>query len=258
MVDFNMHVRDRCIAMVDILGFRERLRAGKLIELAQLLDGLVDKTPHITMHWTMSTFELAGRRSRATSGRERMHKLLFSDTLLLWSDPMPASLERQQACADSFLCGVGFVISHALLNGLPLRAGIAYGQVLVHARKRIVIGQPVVDAYHAEGVQNWIGGAIHESYPRFQSSFELNYEVPVKPSARSVLTRALDWTMPVRVHDSEATADKKILPKLEQVLRSGIESAPLDAVRQKYANAAAFMTNVANDWERTRYHARSQ
>lgn len=239
-----MHVSDRCVAVVDILGFRERVHSGKLVELAQLLDHLVTNAPRITTQWSISKPGSKGE----ISGRERMHKLHFSDTLFLWSDPFPKASERQRARLVGFLYGVAYVIDNALLSGLPLRAGVAYGPVFIHARKRIVIGQPIVDAYLAEGVQEWVGGAIHESYPRHAYNiYDVSYPVPVKSGAPFALARAIDWTMPARISDTR----DKILLGFERALQSGIDSAPSDSVRRKYSNAAAFMGAVSDRWERS-------
>lgn len=246
-----MDVRNRCVAMVDILGFRERVRAGQLLALAKLVEHLVANTPHITMHWSMASYG-PGTQLRSMRGREPMHRLLFSDTLLLWSEPMPVTPERQQARATGFLAGVARVICVGLLNCLPLRAGVAYGPVVINARKHIVIGQPIIDAYLTEGAQEWVGGAIHESYPRFIGNYEFTYSVPVKGETPWALARAIDWTMPARIADEETKTGSKSLPALERILQSAIATAHSERVRCKYANAAAFFAVVSEHWQRCR------
>jgi hypothetical protein len=156
----------RCVAVVDVLGFKERLKSQPLAELAETMDRLSTAALELETHWAVAEFDQSSdREPKAQSGRERVARMLFSDSVVLWSPKISESEVCKSARIMSFVSMVAQLLGRALYGGIPLRAGLAFGEVLVSSRKRILVGQPVVDAYQTEGVQEWVGGALHSSMP---------------------------------------------------------------------------------------------
>lgn len=87
-----------------------------------------------------------------------IRKLLFSDTIFLWSDEVAEDGIRRESRLNSFITTVGQIILKGLVLGIPLRVGLAYGEVFVDSRKLVVVGRPVVDAHNVEKSRDWIGG----------------------------------------------------------------------------------------------------
>jgi hypothetical protein len=234
---------DRCVAVIDVLGFRELVATGNLEDLAGQLEKLLAAASNATMWWAYS--DTSGKGGR---GREKLHKLLFSDTLFLWSDPVPADHIRREARLSAFLSLVARLIGNALAHELPLRAGVAFGPVLIAKRGTVILGQPVVDAYLTEATQEWIGGAIHDSFPRYATSSGVDFNVPTKGTEAMALTRALDWVTPEYAERREEK--NAVRARLKDILVLGAASAKLSSVARKYANAISFFDNRMSDLRR--------
>ena len=228
----------RCVAMMDVLGFQARLSRASIESIAADIDSLVAGLP---THQSWGVMRVDGRSAR---GRDRIHKLLFSDTMFLWSDELAEDGIRREARLNSFVGIVGQIILRGLILGIPLRAGLAYGEVFVDSRKLIVVGQPVVDAHNVEESQDWIGGALHHSFPIPAHSFGrvTNYEVPIKPGANP-LRHAVDWTQSALHPDPEwgPQVARRISTGVLRTLGRRADYGLPPSVRQKYNNTMLFL-----------------
>jgi len=123
---------------------------------------------------------------------------------------------------------------------MPLRAGIAFGECIIDPAKEIYIGQPMIDAYHTERAQEWVGGAFHPSCWQSPGLLEalckghdrsaVKYPVPTKTPGsveRVQLEYALNWPP---LADQDFSSD--VLMALE-------EQAPQGA-KVKWQNARRF------------------
>lgn len=134
--------------MFDILGFRgmlDELGLGRLMSRIQDLRGVLDKV----FRW----------EARFAT---------FSDTILLYSKPVPFPVNEAHEFqvrieADAFFRYSAVLQAQALLAGLPLRGGIAFGECVVAPTRGVFVGPPIVDAYLLSEVQDWIGVALHDS-----------------------------------------------------------------------------------------------
>lgn len=232
-----MDASERCVAVVDVLGFRERVRAGQLTELAEQLDKLASDASGASITWAYASSD-----DDSSSGKESAGRLLFSDSIFLWSQPMPTDLVPRRGRVMGFVSIVAFMIGQGILRNLPLRAGLAFGPVLVEERKGIVIGQPIVDAYLAEGLQEWVGGALHPSFPEDHISSEVRYPVPTKSTGAIRLERAVDWITPA--YGGTRKQKDQLLDRFRRKLVSNAETTQVEVIRQKYLNAVTFLDSL--------------
>lgn len=96
----------------------------------------------------------------------------FSDTILLYSKPIPAPVSEGHELlirhdAEGFLRYSAVLQARALMAGLPLRGAIAFGECVVVPSRGVFVGPPLVDAYLLSEAQDWIGVALHDSCLRF-------------------------------------------------------------------------------------------
>ena len=179
----SLEPRSYIVALFDWLGFEERVRRTPLRSLVSDWQDLRLEIPN------------AGARSGGRGPIWRVGEVVFSDTVLLWTRPEPidAVLVFFGVCAG--------IISRGLLNGWPIRGGIALGQCVIHRNTETFVGAPIVDAYTTEKAQEWIGAALHQScvaHDHFKdwiasSSHLQRYPIPIKPG-KAPLHWAVCWT----------------------------------------------------------------
>jgi hypothetical protein len=223
---------------MDILGFQDRLSRTSAETIAKDVESLIDGIPK-HQSWAFATLD-----GRNASGNDRIHKLLFSDTIFLWSDELPEYGIRREARLRSFLGLIAHIILRGLVLGIPLRAGLASGEVYIDSKKRIIVGQPVVDAHLVEQSLDWIGGALDSSFPLTAASFSCvaQYEILIK-DAGGTLGYAVDWTgsalfpLPEWGPQVARQITTGVLRTLERRNDYGLP-AP---VRQKYHNTMRFL-----------------
>ena len=92
----------------------------------------------------------------------------FSDTILLYSRPIPDPINSAHEFlirveADAFFRYSAALQAQALMAGLPLRGGVAFGECVVTPTRGVFVGPPIVDAYLLSEAQDWIGVALHSS-----------------------------------------------------------------------------------------------
>ncbi len=74
----------------------------------------------------------------------------------------------------------------SILEGLPIRMGIAFGDCLIDKPRGRYLGLPIVNAHRVEIAQDWIGGAFD------RSCFDAGYVGTVLAASRAVLCNCPD------------------------------------------------------------------
>ena len=162
-------------AMCDVLGFSHLVATTALDEIHKRYLALVEKLePHPFF-----------RMAPGTYAREViLNRVVFSDTILYWA-PAGSTMELLPTV-------LGQIMGQAM-NSMPLRAGLAFGECTIDPAREINVGQPIIDAYHTEMEQEWVGGAFHPSCWQSRDLFEVlckghdqsAVKYPVPGSARS-------------------------------------------------------------------------
>lgn len=121
-----------CVAFLDIMGFSARINSGNLPELfekySKILSSAVQTDPPVGF-------------------------AAFSDSIVLHT------LEDSEASLVSMIKAVSHLFLEFTKQGIPVRGAIAHGKFLRRGdgNNVIIAGRPIVEAFHNEGKQNWIG-----------------------------------------------------------------------------------------------------
>jgi hypothetical protein len=215
---------DKFIAYIDVLGFKvllKNLGGAKLVHLYQdLLNSALPRASNLSSTWAASHFPgyIPGS----------IHSLVFSDSIILWTDNNAWESFAEMATLLKVLFG------ESLQNhNLAMRGAIAFGEleyvhlpppsgVLNFHPSDLLVGQALVEAYQAEGSQQWHGCMIldsawnrltHAPIPFMQylnNTLAVPYRVPGYTSRTQ--SKVIDWT-PDSTNTGNFTAPwiKKIL-----------------------------------------------
>lgn len=188
----------RFIAVCDILGFKELIRTLGLKAVQERYTRVLE-----------SAFRHAGTSALSAEVFETIpidcsqDYAVFSDTILIWSETMERSARMPRFPALQFFMAVNNILNSSFWE-LPMRVGIAYGDVIISKPHNLFLGQPIIDAHLLEGAQEWIGGACHASChiaPGFHDVCEnrlVNYlDVPTKKGFERMF--ALHWSPGINI-----------------------------------------------------------
>ncbi len=237
----------RCVSILDILGFSQMVRTTSAERLAGRVQRLI----------AAAEPKKATRVRQTGRGKTRERNLTlgsfhFSDTIVLWTPPFLRRDDDFNFHAFCHLCTtVANLITHALVNDIPLRGGIAVGECHIGANPTVFVGEAIVDAHLVEQAQEWIGAALEAESVLSGTSAEqleewaylVQHVVPVKPDARIKAPIALDWTHLARL---PADVTRKLWGLdlglgVDQALGRGAAAAGGDDSKRKWENAMRFL-----------------
>lgn len=189
----------RTVAFLDILGFRYAVLTTPLPELADKYEQRIVEADGMNRQMSLGS----GTPSLFPSHPPNApwcQKFVFSDTIIL------VSLDDSAVSALKLLVYAWRLSQSFIAFQMPLRGGIAFGELYSNPLRNICLGRALTTAYDLERSQAWIGVAIHssveEAFPEFFSlenenygvlnDIFLRYPVPVK-SGTSEYLRTLNW-----------------------------------------------------------------
>lgn len=218
-------IQNRYVAVCDVLGFKRLIETKSLSELVQKYLGLLEVVPSAGAYEVIRTKPGA----QVEHSEHQIPYAVFSDTIVLWVDDPATDWIR----THFFFQAVAGLLAYGIELDLPLRAGIAYGECAMESSRNLFVGRPIVCAHQLEGLQEWSGGACHDSCvdaPFFnqlrQSGLIVDYPVPVKSGEGPTL--ALNWCG----HISEEFDTASWMAAKIAATRNG--------VRTKYENSLRF------------------
>lgn len=164
-------VENRYVLFMDILGFSNLIHNNDSEKIKQIYENVfignyswafstAASKFHIT-HVSVPTFKGESEVVDLTQNKLELH--IMSDSIIVWTlDDSIESLKDLCKFASSYL-------AVNLLQGLPLRGGLSKGEI-INVDKKVnniaqtcIVGKGVVNAYHAEQKQNWMGITIDET-----------------------------------------------------------------------------------------------
>lgn len=190
-------IRNRTIAICDILGFSELVNNQKLDIVVDQALGWLHKALFHSLH--KNEFPEHAPSLADFQNHEHLGLAWFSDTLLLYS--RDDSLEGIREIIQT----VGWLLFETILGGghTRLRCGISYGETYVDEVNGLYVGKPIVEAYQLEQSQEWSGAALTSSavarIPEMaQSGYYADWmvapwNVPLK-GGLSKQMHVVDWT----------------------------------------------------------------
>lgn len=229
MEDYNS-INKRTIALFDILGFKALVKKYPIDKLAKKYKLLIGQTEGLNRP-LIKDKDIPSLFPNHPKNRPWCIKYIFSDTIILIS-------ENSGGVGCLKLLVYGWRLSQlCIVNKMPLRGGIFYGDIYIDPHKDIVLGRGLIDAYELEKKQNWIGVAIDESVEKaFPDLFKiindpssvfnplfLKYEVPFKDGSSKRL-HTLNWRLNLVVEKGtrslfDKKTDKSINEKIFNTLK---------------------------------------
>lgn len=189
----------RTVAFLDILGFRQAVLTTPLTELAAKYERRIAEVDAMNRPagWVSGTPSLFPNHSPNTPWCQRF---VFSDSIILVSDDDTA-VSALKLLVYAWRLSQSFIAFQ-----MPLRGGIAFGELHSNPLRNICLGRALTTAYDLEQSQAWIGAAIHssveEAFPEILSpdneyrglldDIFLRYPVPMKDGTFQRL-RTLNW-----------------------------------------------------------------
>ncbi|MCX5662951.1 MAG: hypothetical protein NTW19_24975 [Planctomycetota bacterium] len=123
------------LCCIDLLGFRDKVRADKLGEVICIYNDCVN---HL-------------RRIKTYQDATGLTYQWFSDTFIIYSqDDSDNALSMVEQAGRHFT-------QTLVRNLIPLRGAITCGRLHSDAKNNIIIGDALIDAYEYSESQNWIG-----------------------------------------------------------------------------------------------------
>ena len=150
---------NRFVAFFDILGFRDLVMRENHKDIYNKLSKLSDTT------------ELLRRAPSIPSitkeyGESDIYTVSFSDSIIFFSKNGDISNFR------FFLFAIRLFFADAIKQKIPIKGGLAYGQISINKSKQIYFGQPIIDSYLIEEDVNYFGIVAHNSIDKYINSIE--------------------------------------------------------------------------------------
>lgn len=194
------HIPLRTVAFLDILGFGAKLDNMPLLELANIYERRILESQFINRPFD-STGNTPSLFKDHPSDAPWCAQYVFSDSIILVSHD-----EDIMSCMKLIIYAWR-LSQNFIAFGMPLRGGVAYGEMYSNPNLNIFLGKALAKAHDLERCQNWIGVAIDTSIKeRFPKDFEIfedqeyqifddllfEYPVPFKDGTTRRL-RTLNW-----------------------------------------------------------------
>ncbi|OHB83608.1 MAG: hypothetical protein A2Z38_05320 [Planctomycetes bacterium RBG_19FT_COMBO_48_8] len=201
----------KVIAVLDVLGFKNRLSREGLPALRQAYDalkGVVSKQEARMM--LNCAVPVEGGRAAAFGMLDVGHELT-SDSIFLWCSYSTFHFPPFRGLLLEFFCEV-------LELGIPLRGGVAVGEADIDKKTRTYTGVPLNEAASVEGAQNWIGVSFGPSFAQppynwFEPDQAIVYRAHRKPSKADLVPGAvLDW--PRKWRDTRQTPADSVIQQM--------------------------------------------
>jgi hypothetical protein len=165
-------VRNRFVALFDVLGFSERVEQHGA---RGLLDSYVEKV-----------------LQAASPFQDTLGLILFSDSIVAYTaDDKTESFEQVTSFASELLYTL-------ILSGVPVRGAVSHGEIVGSDNREhgnFIAGRPVIEAYRFESQQQWIGvvltPSVHQRFPDLPARPNFGGLKGEYPSASTELLKAV-------------------------------------------------------------------
>lgn len=169
----------RFVAFLDILGFKDSIMRNSHDEIyAQL--SIINKFKN--------TIESSSNENLEEYYSDSdVYVVNFSDSIVIFSK------NDSVFNFEYFIVMVRYLFGKCIDNKIPIKGGIAYGEISLNKSEQIYFGQPIIDAYLLEEDVNHLGITFHNSIDKYLSDNKtqiddlkyldkaiFNYKVPLK------------------------------------------------------------------------------
>lgn len=223
----------RTVALLDILGFRDRVQTDPLEDLAQKYENALATTesllikPPVAAHNEPWLFSLPDNTPMC-------QRYVFSDTLILISDD-----DGDESCAR--LIVYTWRLAQALLAlGFPIRGAGAFGEMYTNPARQVYLGRALYEAYSLEQRQEWVGIALSRSLDE-----KLGHLLSDHRLSSIVKFLVVDYTVPMKTGlERLRTLNWRFNLVVQKGTRSLFRSNGDSSVEQKIANTLKYAGDV--------------
>lgn len=141
---------NRFVAFLDILGFKDHVMRNSHQDVYATLEQL---------HKYKSAIKK--KLIKNPKNNEDIHIVNFSDSIIIFSN------NDSKSNFEYFLVTIAFITAKALGDKIPIKGGMAHGNISVDINKQIYFGQPIIDAYFMEEELNYMGIVAHNSIDKY-------------------------------------------------------------------------------------------
>jgi len=218
---------NRFVAFFDLLGFSSWLGADGSAEVFTYVRGFLNLMIRASLHGSVVHPDMSVTLENSDIGF-----INFSDSIVFYSR------DDSDACFDTILkvCG-------EFLNGVicgpsrMLRGAISHGEFYADPSANAYVGQALIDAYHLESRQDWLGCSFHPSVvalPQFDRAQQKspNYIVPALVPLRgsTVIPYCLNWADKRQFHYLSFNAERG-LAECEERARNSLRDNPAELAK---------------------------
>jgi hypothetical protein len=216
----------RAVAFLDILGFKNALEQITLSALAQKYENLIRLAETLNRPVSHPSSQPT-LFQEYENGSALCERFVFSDSIIL------VSLDEKPINVLKLLVHAWRLSQVFLTAKLPLRGGIAYGELYTNPTLNVCLGKALTKAYELEKRQDWIGisidNSIVENFPDlFQGLLNdlfFEYQVPCK-NKEKVLFRTLNWRFNLVVKNgTRSLFDQTDLPDVQRKQKNTLDYA---------------------------------
>lgn len=229
---------NRMVAVCDVLGFKRLVYDAPLERVGGAMTHLRRMLTYAVRHEDPKGEPPTMAELR---GQANVEIVVFSDTIFLFAKDDGDDAVRE------LIEAVGWLLFGTTISSVVgLRAGLAYGEVLLEPENDIFVGKPIVDAHLLETQQEWSGATLCETAVERLAQAGLTpethvwlkkYPLPMKNETDRTERVVIDWTFGVHLPIGFQWSPTSSEPSAED------EAQRPDVVR-KYRNTKAFHAEV--------------
>jgi hypothetical protein len=237
------------VAICDVLGFKRLVYETPLQRVSGAMTHLRRMLTYAVRHEDPKGEPptMAELRSQAN-----VEIVVFSDTIFLFAKDDSDDAVRE------LIEAVGWLLFGTTMSSVVgLRAGLAYGEVLLEPENDVFVGKPIVDAHLMETQQEWSGATLCDTAVERLARAGLTpethvwlkkYPVPMKNEADRIERMVIDWTFGMHLPFAFQWSPTSSEPSTED------EAQRPDVVR-KYRNTKTFHAEVCRYCRKSRARA---
>jgi len=177
----------RFVAFLDIMGFRDMVFRESHTYVKKILTSFYPAVEAI--EWAY------GIKVKDRKVKTNTKPIIFSDSIIL------VSRDNSVDSIFDIIVDVGWVISNAVIEKIPMKGAIAYGEQTADFKKSLHFGRPLIDAYELQDELLFYGVVLHHTMEKqlivkrvlekYVNNLLVKYPVPMKSG--KINHYALDW-----------------------------------------------------------------
>ncbi len=155
---FHKTEKRKCfIGLFDILGFKDRVYRDTHEEISKLM---TKTRNHIKTIESMGNSP-KGLRNEMKPPIEGIEPAFFSDTIMFVSE------SDSESCFWKLMVLTANFLIHMLLEEIPLKGALSFGEMTTNFKESIYFGRPLVDAHLLSEENYFCGAVIHHSLQEY-------------------------------------------------------------------------------------------